>query len=524
MTTGTCCVVVTLLIAVAAADSTDFFLREIFQKYGNSGVITYEGFEHLLENLGIGRLEFDKSHSVALHRINGTFQEVHDQLRLHTHHHHHRRRRGIPDTDSPLELDLGIPPSGDDGDVGDGGDDGETSDVSLQQETPPGALPGPCLSAQELLRSHGLPTHHDVLISQPVFLHLCPAIVYEIDQRACYAAASATAESHVHQDVVGATAAAWLYATLSIAIISVSGIIGLIVVPLASKAYYHQVLSFLIATAVGTLCGDALLHMLPHALSVGDDHVAHAFHSLVVFGAMMFFYCMETVLRIHRANSYKKEIATKDLDVQQKIINSGETGSNLEVGIIMQGPERKNSFSRKHTHSHGLSTSIAGSHDHDVSSVAWVVIVGDGLHNLTDGLAIGTAFAGSTAAGLATAIAVFFHELPHELGDFAVLLQSGMSIRRAVVYNILSSVLSFLGMACGLWVGEYEDAAMWIYSATAGSFLYIALVDLLPEMNSSCEDPPTIKDLIIHILGIAVGGAIMLIIALYEEKLGTLFN
>ncbi|XP_049801492.1 zinc transporter foi-like isoform X2 [Schistocerca nitens] len=449
MTTGACCVVVTLLIAAAAADSTDFFLREIFQKYGNSGVITYEGFEHLLENLGIGRLEFDKSHSVALHRINGTFQEVHDQLRLHTHH-HHRRRRGIPDTDSPLELDLGIPPSGDDGDVGDGGVDGETSDVSLQQ--------------------------------------------------------------------------AWLYATLSIAIISVSGIIGLIVVPLASKAYYHQVLSFLIATAVGTLCGDALLHMLPHALSVGDDHVAHAFHSLVVFGAMMFFYCMETVLRIHRANSYKKEIATKDLDVQQKIINSGETGSNLEVGIIMQGPERKNSFSRKHTHSHGLSTSIAGSHDHDVSSVAWVVIVGDGLHNLTDGLAIGTAFAGSTAAGLATAIAVFFHELPHELGDFAVLLQSGMSIRRAVVYNILSSVLSFLGMACGLWVGEYEDAAMWIYSATAGSFLYIALVDLLPEMNSSCEDPPTIKDLIIHILGIAVGGAIMLIIALYEEKLGTLFN
>lgn len=508
--------IVTLCVAAAVADSTDFFLREIFHKYGNSGVITYEGFEHLLENLGLGRLEFDTSHSVALHRVNGTFQDVHDQLRLHTHH--HRRRRGLPEADSPLELDLGIPPSGED--AGDGG----TSEVSPHQETP-AVPPSACLSAQELLRSHGLPTHHDVLISQPVFLHLCPAIVYEIDQRACYtsAAATASAVSHVHQVPTGATTAAWLYATLSIAIISVSGVLGLIVVPLASKAYYQQVLSFLIATAVGTLCGDALLHMLPHALSGGDDHEAHAFHSLAVFGAMLFFYCMETVLQIQRANR-KKEIAIKDLDVQQKIINSGETGSNLDVGIMIQDPERRSSFGRKHTHSHGIATGIAGSHDHGVSSVAWIVIVGDGLHNLTDGLAIGAGFAGSTAAGLATAIAVFFHELPHELGDFAVLLQSGMSIRRAVIYNILSSVLSFIGMACGLWVGEYEDAAMWIYSATAGSFLYIALVDLLPEMSSSCDDTPNIRDLIIHILGIAAGGAIMLIIALYEEKLGTLFN
>lgn len=64
-------------------------------------------------------------------------------------------------------------------------------------------------------------------------------------------------------------------------------------------------------------------------------------------------------------------------------------------------------------------------------------------------------------------------------GDFAVLLQAGMSIQKAIVYNIVSSVLSFVGMAAGVWIGEYEVASMWIYAFTAGAFLYISLVDLV---------------------------------------------
>jgi hypothetical protein len=64
-------------------------------------------------------------------------------------------------------------------------------------------------------------------------------------------------------------------------------------------------------------------------------------------------------------------------------------------------------------------------------------------------------------------------------GDFAVLLQTGMSIRKAVVYNIFSSVLSFIGMAVGVWVGRHESASLWIYAFTAGTFLYISLVDLV---------------------------------------------
>lgn len=80
---------------------------------------------------------------------------------------------------------------------------------------------------------------------------------------------------------------------------------------------------------------------------------------------------------------------------------------------------------------------------------------------------------------MSTAVAVFCHELPHELGDFAVLLKAGMSARQAVYYNILSSILSFFGMCVGILIGDTPEASQWIFAVAAGLFLYIALVDMV---------------------------------------------
>lgn len=77
---------------------------------------------------------------------------------------------------------------------------------------------------------------------------------------------------------------------------------------------------------------------------------------------------------------------------------------------------------------------------------AWMVIVGDGIHNLADGLAIGAAFTEDFMSGLSTSIAVLCHELPHEVGDFAMLLKAGMSIKQAVFYNILRQVVAPFGL------------------------------------------------------------------------------
>uniref|UniRef100_A0A5K3EHM3 Zinc transporter ZIP10 n=1 Tax=Mesocestoides corti TaxID=53468 RepID=A0A5K3EHM3_MESCO len=166
-----------------------------------------------------------------------------------------------------------------------------------------------------------------------------------------------------------------------------------------------------------------------------------------------------------------------------------------------------------HGHSHNLPRSMA--------SVAWMVIMGDGLHNFTDGMAIGIAFAVSIAGGISTTVAVFCHELPHELGDFAVLLKTGMGIKEALFFNVVSSVLCLIGMLVGIGVGNVEAASAWIFAFTAGTFVYIALVDMLPELSSFQVKPDQsrIVQLILQNAGLITGAGIMLLIAMYEEQL-----
>lgn len=162
-----------------------------------------------------------------------------------------------------------------------------------------------------------------------------------------------------------------------------------------------------------------------------------------------------------------------------------------------------------------------------LSPVALMVILGDGLHNITDGMAIGAAFALDPVTGMATALAVLCHELPHELGDFALLLQTGVSIRKAVVFNILSSVLSVMGMVLGLAIaGVNATMVRWIYAGTAGTFLYIGLADLVPEMRreSISGEQRRFGSVLIDVIGIFLGGLLMLVIAMYEDNLKMLFN
>ena len=110
-----------------------------------------------------------------------------------------------------------------------------------------------------------------------------------------------------------------------------------------------------------------------------------------------------------------------------------------------------------------------------------MVLMGDGLHNFADGLAIGVSFATSLPAGFGTSIAVLCHELPHEIGDFAVLRRAGVSLKRALVFNALSGGLCVIGTLVGLIIGTYGDNQLsnWSFLFIAGVFLYISLVDMV---------------------------------------------
>ncbi|KNE59553.1 hypothetical protein AMAG_03815 [Allomyces macrogynus ATCC 38327] len=120
----------------------------------------------------------------------------------------------------------------------------------------------------------------------------------------------------------------------------------------------------------------------------------------------------------------------------------------------------------------------------DVQPVAWLIMFGDAVHNSLDGVAIGVSFASSWRLGVSTTIAILLHELPHELGDYAVLLTAGIPKWRAALYNAACNATSFVGVAIGIGLYEAisEDAQAWVLAFTAGGFLYISLSNLVPML------------------------------------------
>nr|AKN21669.1 slc39a-4 [Schmidtea mediterranea] len=207
-----------------------------------------------------------------------------------------------------------------------------------------------------------------------------------------------------------------------------------------------------------------------------------------------------------------KTVGTKHSDHTERL-EIGAGGATVKSSLAH--PFKNKPHGHHHGHSHDLSS---------VKAIAYTVIAGDGLHNFCDGIAIGAAFANDIGGGLSTAIAVLCHELPHELGDFVVLLHAGMSLRTAIFYNLMSSVFCAIGMVIGVQLGKLPSISSWIFMLTAGMFLYIALVDMMPELSTrrlkgnKIFHRPSILFLWQNI-GFVIGSAIMLVIALYEEHM-----
>ncbi|KAA0199918.1 Zinc transporter foi [Fasciolopsis buskii] len=430
------------------------------------------------------------------------------------------------------------------------------------------------------------------------------------------------------------------------------GLLGVGVVPLVQKVFYNQVIQYLVALAVGTLTGDAMLHLLPHAIAAGEGH-SHdpdeadkervaVYKGLVALGGVYIFFLAEKLLgyiseyraekkleknklsnqlksysqedrekamqnprrsmEVRRLSTFRPSItpgsltvpnqprrlssldpsacrrasramsianedilttglsskamrnidilyryAEEDAELEEKYsdqehddndthlsvtrnslrvedglrksptLEKKSDGQHVTTGATLADHHEHSHEEDKKKHGHGHSHEVPGS----VASVAWMVIMGDGLHNFTDGMAIGAAFAQSISGGLSTTVAVFCHELPHELGDFAVLLKTGMRIKEALFFNVVSSILSLFGMLVGIAVGNVESASYWIFAVTAGTFMYIALVDMLPELSTAELRPgqTRVGQFFIQTFGLATGVGIMLCIAIFEDKI-----
>ena len=125
-----------------------------------------------------------------------------------------------------------------------------------------------------------------------------------------------------------------------------------------------------------------------------------------------------------------------------------------------------------------------GKHPGYVHPVAYMNLIGDGIHNFFDGAVIAVAFLTNPSLGLATTLAVVFHEIPQELGDFTILVHGGFSRGKALFFNFLSALTAFVGaMAAFLFSQFITQYSAYFLAFAAGGFIYIAVADLIPELH-----------------------------------------
>ena len=138
----------------------------------------------------------------------------------------------------------------------------------------------------------------------------------------------------------------------------------------------------------------------------------------------------------------------------------------------------------------------------------WSVLLGDSIHNFCDGLIIAAAFLADTRLGVVTSLAIVAHEIPQEVGDYIVLLNAGLSRGRALAYNAISGLAAVLGGVLGYFLaGPWTELFPYLLVVAASSFIYVAVADLIPQLQHRL----TLRETVAQLAWLAAGLAIIAI-------------
>jgi len=140
--------------------------------------------------------------------------------------------------------------------------------------------------------------------------------------------------------------------------------------------------------------------------------------------------------------------------------------------------------------------------DH-VHSLGYMNLIGDFLHNIIDGIVIGISYLLNIKLGIVTTIAIMFHEIPQEIGDFGVLLHSGFSKKKALILNFIVALSSFIGLLISFFLFSITDKILpYLILFAAGNFIYIANSDLIPELHKDVELKKSTFQVLYFLLGV----------------------
>lgn len=251
----------------------------------------------------------------------------------------------------------------------------------------------------------------------------------------------------------------WLWTMLAVFVVSVISLIGVFFISMRNDTL-RKIIFILVSLAVGGLFGDAFIHLIPEAF---EKNPASLKAPLLIICGIMIFFILEKFLR------WRHEHIVDEHDCE-------------------------------HTH-------------HKIEPMGYMNLIADGVHNIIDGMLIAAAFSVNIKIGISTTIAVVLHEIPHEIGNFGVLISAGFSKARALAMNFLSASASFLGAAAVLIAGNmFDGLATAIVPLTAGGFIYIAGSDLVPELH---KENNLIRS-ILQFISILAGIAMMMLLTLLE--------
>ena len=242
----------------------------------------------------------------------------------------------------------------------------------------------------------------------------------------------------------------WLYTLASVAVVSLVSLIGVATLGIA-HVRMQRILLYLISFSAGALLGDVFIHILPEIME-GEGALQNG---ISVLAGIMLFFILERGLLWHQSHS---------------------------------------------------------SHKEEVHSMVYLTIIGDALHNFLDGVAIAAAFLVSIPVGIATATAVIFHEIPQEIGQFAILVHGGWSRTKALLYNFFSALTAIVGALLVLIFSQsFTEAPTILLGLGAASFIYVAMSDLIPELQKESDTGRSVLQLFSMLAGIAVMALLLLL-------------
>lgn len=234
----------------------------------------------------------------------------------------------------------------------------------------------------------------------------------------------------------------YLYTLVSVLVVSIVSLVGILTLGVKEN-FLRQILHYLVSFSAGALLGDVFIHVIPEMSEAG-------------FGPRMGIYFLIGIVIFFLLEKY----------------------------ILWH-------------HSHDQ-------HEESVHSLPYMTIAGDTLHNFIDGMVIAASFIVSTPLGIAAAIAVVLHEIPQEIGQFAILVHGGWSKAKALLYNFISALAAILGALVVLVFAQDVETPQVLLAFAGASFIYVAMSDIIPELHKERSPVRSFWQIISFVIGVTI--------------------